>query len=88
MPDELTQLLDAWGRTQASTHKPGLLPPSPTAGYLTAVRHARYRRIAVRIAIATAVAGALVFLVYAFRPSQKPVSPSAPPNSSVRSLER
>lgn len=76
MPDELTQLLDAWGRNQASSKKPGLLPPSPSAGYITAVRHARYRRIAIRGAIGVAAAGALIFLVYAMKPESKPQPPT------------
>ncbi len=76
MPDELTQLLDAWGRTQASAKKAGLLPLSPSAGYIGAVRSARYRRVFVRAMIVVGAAAALMLLVYVVRPDANPQSPA------------
>lgn len=78
MPDELEQLVEAWGRTQASPRRAGLLPPSPSAGYLAAVRRARHQLWLVRGVIVCLATVVLIWLVLLLKGASAPEPPRNP----------
>lgn len=86
MRDELTQLLDAWGRREAAGAHATLPPLGPSRGFIAAARAARMQRLVLRIAAIVAIIAVVVFVVVALGRWSAPMPASVP--TSLNTAER